>query len=198
MRVLRSAVVALISVYCNAQACAASSAQYVEWAGITNAGVASSASSQYLLSASVGDAVLPLRANSANYRLRGGFWGAVVGLRQGCVLDVDGDQTVNALTDGVIILRALLGLSGDSLIAGAVGAGATRTTAARIEPFVHLAALDLDGDGNAAAASDGVMLLRAMFGMRGANVTSGAATNSVAWSSVRDYLNSECGVTWLP
>ncbi|HQD64000.1 MAG TPA: hypothetical protein PLJ16_02150, partial [Casimicrobium huifangae] len=177
MRVLRSAVVALISVYCIAQACAASSAQYVEWAGITNAGVASSASSQYLLSASVGDAVLPLRANSANYRLRGGFWGAVVGLRQGCVLDVDGDQTVNALTDGVIILRALLGLSGDSLIAGAVGAGATRTTAARIEPFVHLAALDLDGDGNAAAASDGVMLLRAMFGMRGANVTSGAATN---------------------
>ncbi len=198
MRVLRSAVVALISVYCIAQACAASSAQYVEWAGITNAGVASSASSQYLLSASVGDAVLPLRANSANYRLRGGFWGAVVGLRQGCVLDVDGDQTVNALTDGVIILRALLGLSGDSLIAGAVGAGATRTTAARIEPFVHLAALDLDGDGNAAAASDGVMLLRAMFGMRGANVTSGAATNSGAWSSVRDYLNSECGVTWLP
>ena len=198
MRVLRSAVVALIAVHCIAQACAASSAQYVEWAGITNAGVASSASSQYLLSASVGDAVLPLRANSANYRLRGGFWGAVVGLRQGCVLDVDGDQTVNALTDGVIILRALLGLSGDSLIAGAVGAGATRTTAARIEPFVHLAALDLDGDGNAAAASDGVMLLRAMFAMRGANVTSGAATNSVAWSSVRDYLNSECGVTWLP
>ena len=72
MRVLRSAVVALISVYCIAQACAASSAQYVEWAGITNA-VASSASSQYLLSASVGDAVLPLRANSANHRLRGGL-----------------------------------------------------------------------------------------------------------------------------
>jgi hypothetical protein len=199
MRFLRSAIVALVSVQCFAQAWAASSsAQYVEWAGLTNAGVASSASSLYLLTASVGDAVFPLRASSGNYRLRGGFWGAVVGLRQGCVLDVDGDHTVNALTDGVILLRAMLGLSGDSLIAGAVGAGAARTTAAQIEPFVHLAALDLDGDGNAAAASDGVMLLRAMFGVRGTNVTVGAATNGVSWSTVRDYLNTECGVAWVP
>ena len=52
-----------------------------------------------------------------------------MGLRQGCVLDVDGDQTVNALTDRVIILRALLGLSGDSLIA-ALLAPEPRTTAA--------------------------------------------------------------------
>jgi hypothetical protein len=34
-------------------------------------------------------------------------------------LDVDGDGEVNAMTDGLLILRAMLGLSGDALIAGA-------------------------------------------------------------------------------
>lgn len=35
-------------------------------------------------------------------------------------LDADGDGQVNALTDGLLILRALLGLSGDALTVGAV------------------------------------------------------------------------------
>jgi hypothetical protein len=37
-------------------------------------------------------------------------------------LDVDGDGEANAMTDGVLILRAMLGLSGDALIAGATDA----------------------------------------------------------------------------
>jgi hypothetical protein len=37
-------------------------------------------------------------------------------------LDVDGDGEANALTDGLLILRAMLGLSGDALIAGASNA----------------------------------------------------------------------------
>ena len=36
-------------------------------------------------------------------------------------IDVDGDGTVDALTDGLLLLRYMFGLSGNSLIAGVVG-----------------------------------------------------------------------------
>ena len=51
-------------------------------------------------------------------------------------LDVDGDGTSDALTDGLLILRYMLGLRGDALIAGAVGPGAARQTAALIEAYI--------------------------------------------------------------
>jgi hypothetical protein len=55
------------------------------------------------------------------------------------ILDVDGNGAQDALTDGVLILRALFGFQGDTLIDGAVGAGATRTTADAISAFISLA-----------------------------------------------------------
>lgn len=54
-------------------------------------------------------------------------------------LDVDGDNLVNPATDGILILRYLLGLRGDALIQGAVAAGAPRSTAAQIA--IYLATL---------------------------------------------------------
>ncbi len=42
-------------------------------------------------------------------------------------LDVDGDSSVDIATDGVLLLRALLGLSGSAVIANAVSPCATRT-----------------------------------------------------------------------
>jgi hypothetical protein len=50
--------------------------------------------------------------------------------------DIDGNGVVDALTDGLMLLRALFGLSGDAVISGAVGGGATRTTAADIEAYI--------------------------------------------------------------
>lgn len=46
--------------------------------------------------------------------------------------DIDGDSQVRADTDGLIILRALLGFTGNRLVDGVVGANATRRTAAEI------------------------------------------------------------------
>lgn len=43
-------------------------------------------------------------------------------------LDVDGDSSVDAATDGLLLLRSLLGLSGNAVIANAVSPCATRTT----------------------------------------------------------------------
>lgn len=179
-------------------ASAASSSNYVTPVNVIDAGIATAVSNNYVLSSSVGEAVFPLRSASANYRMTSGFWGAVVGLRLGCVLDVDGDQTVDALTDGLILLRAMLGLTGPALVAGAIGPTAVRTSADQVQPFVHLAALDLDLDGSVVASSDGVMLLRAMFGVRGNAVTSGAVIGGRSWPDIRDYVNTECGVTWMP
>ena len=42
------------------------------------------------------------------------------------LLDVDGNGKVEAVTDGLMLIRYLFGLRGPSLIAGAIGTGATR------------------------------------------------------------------------
>ncbi len=51
-------------------------------------------------------------------------------------LDVDGNGSNDALTDGLLVIRYLFGLRGEALIASAIGADATRTTAADIESFL--------------------------------------------------------------
>jgi hypothetical protein len=50
--------------------------------------------------------------------------------------DIDGNGVVDALTDGLMLLRSLFGLTGDAVISAAVGDGATRTTAADIEAYI--------------------------------------------------------------
>lgn len=52
-------------------------------------------------------------------------------------LDVDGDGQVDALSDGLLIIRYLIGLRGPALIADAVRHGATRTTANEIEAQIQ-------------------------------------------------------------
>lgn len=51
-------------------------------------------------------------------------------------LDIDGNGQVDALTDGLLVLRYLLGLRGNTLIAGAVGANASRCTSLAIEGYL--------------------------------------------------------------
>ena len=52
------------------------------------------------------------------------------------LLDIDGNGKVDALTDGLVILRYVFGLRGDILIGGVVASDATRTTAADIEAYL--------------------------------------------------------------
>ena len=159
-----------------------------------NNGVADMASpAGFKLSSSVGDTVYTLRSTSTGFVQSPGFWQAAIGVSQGCVLDLDGNNTIDALTDGLLLLRAMLGLTDAAVTNGAIGAGAARTTWAQIQPFVHLAALDIDGNGTTSAASDGVMLLRAMFGLTGTAVTNGAVVGSRSWAEIRAYLNTNCG-----
>lgn len=52
------------------------------------------------------------------------------------LLDIDGNDKVDALTDGLVILRYVFGLRGDVLIGGVVASDATRTTAEEIEAYL--------------------------------------------------------------
>ena len=51
-------------------------------------------------------------------------------------LDIDGDGSYGATTDGLLALRYLLGLRGAALISGAVGGGATRSTSTAIQQYL--------------------------------------------------------------
>jgi len=56
----------------------------------------------------------------------------------GDLADIDGNGQIDAPTDGLLILRYLFGLEGDTLIADVVAADATRTTAADIEAHLKI------------------------------------------------------------
>ena len=55
----------------------------------------------------------------------------------GALRDIDGNGQIDALTDGLLTLRYLFGLEGESLIAGVVAADATRKTAEDIEAHLQ-------------------------------------------------------------
>ena len=52
------------------------------------------------------------------------------------LLDIDGNDKVDALTDGLVILRYVFGLRGDLLIEGIVAGDATRTSVKEIEAYL--------------------------------------------------------------
>jgi hypothetical protein len=52
------------------------------------------------------------------------------------LLDVDGNGKVDAMTDGVMIVRKLLGQSGTGITAGVIGSGATRNPA-EIDAYIQ-------------------------------------------------------------
>jgi len=91
-------------------------------------------------------------------------------------LDVDGNNAADAATDGILILRYLFGFRGDTLTNGAIGASATNSTTATIEAALgeSLAMLDVDGDGVRNAATDGILVLRYLFGFLDNTLVAGA------------------------
>ena len=84
-------------------------------------------------------------------------------------LDVDLNGTVSPLTDGLLILRRLFGFSDSALISGAVGAGCVRCDATAIATYIDsiLTVLDVDGNGTRGALTDGLLILRRLFGFTG-------------------------------
>tara|TARA_B100001146_G_C16056628_1_gene380287 strand:- start:157 stop:660 length:504 start_codon:yes stop_codon:yes gene_type:complete len=102
---------------------------------------------------------------------------------QGCFsFDIDADEKLeaDALTDGLLVIRHLFGFSGDALIADATSNDATRQDAVEITSYLNDAEseLDIDGDGEAGALTDGLILIRYLFGVSGDALISGAVSEN--------------------
>jgi hypothetical protein len=107
----------------------------------------------------------------------GVFGRQLVGL---AVLDIDGNASVAPLTDALLAVRFIFGFTGPALIANAVGAGCSRCDAASIASYLAGLGLLLDIDGNGAplgALTDGLLVLRYIFGFRGQTLIDNAVGN---------------------
>ena len=82
------------------------------------------------------------------------------------------------------------------MIGGEVGQGATRTTDAQIGGYLRdiKTLLDIDGNGETDALTDGILIMRFQFGLRGASVVAGAvgsgATRGV--DAIESQIQSLC------
>lgn len=109
------------------------------------------------------------------------------------ILDVDGNGQYDALTDGLLTLRYLNGMTGAALTTGATAAGAPRTDPAMVAAYLLsvLPQLDIDDDGQADAMTDGLLILRYLFGLRGTALTAGAVAGSAnrdTESAIETYI----------
>ncbi|MBL8311660.1 MAG: serine hydrolase [Burkholderiales bacterium] len=118
-----------------------------------------------------------------------------------CNLDVNGagNGVRNGVADGLMILRAMQGGRGAAIASGASGSTSAATTSydraeKNARDLVSTKVVDVDGDGTVNPAVDGVLLLRAMLGLKGTAVTSGLTIPGPrnTWSAVQSYLNSTC------
>lgn len=109
--------------------------------------------------------------------------------------DFDGNGQADALTDGLLLLRYAFSLRGSMLTAAATDPE-TPLTDAEIEANVESAYnsyADIDGNGSTDALTDGLLLLRYLFSLRGSMLVA-AATDPAATRSdgpaVEAYIQS--------
>lgn len=91
-------------------------------------------------------------------------------------LDIDGNGAGDALSDGMLILRYLFGFRGQGLVNGVVALDATRTTPEAIMEYldsIRAIALDVDGNGQVDAFTDGMLIARFLMGFTGDSLING-------------------------
>jgi hypothetical protein len=102
--------------------------------------------------------------------------------------DFDQDGNADALTDGLLLLRYAFGLTGDALVASAISESSPLTpeqvqenVAASTTSFA-----DIDDSGNVDALTDGLLLLRYLFGLTGDALLSSAVAENASRDSADD------------
>jgi hypothetical protein len=119
--------------------------------------------------------------------------------RARCTVDLDGNGMSTALNDGLLALRAMLGLSIGSTVQNSVFSSLNDEQLEHAQnlatTFVMRRDYDLDGDGDVLPHTDGIMLLRALLGFTGIRVTDGVIVGTpprADWSSIRAHMNGTC------
>ena len=108
--------------------------------------------------------------------------------------DVDNSGEVDALTDGLLMLRYSFGIRGGDLTDGATSPDSPLSLADIEEKISNTQSiLDIDGDGSEDALTDGLLLLRYLFGISDEPLISGAVSPGAPRSSVlaiSQYIDS--------
>ena len=106
----------------------------------------------------------------------------------GQTIDIDGDGDFDALTDGLLLLRSMFGLSGDPLIQGVISDNAIYTSSDDIENRISTlgSRIDIDNDGRIDALTDGLLILRYLFGLTGESLTNGVISDGAERASAVD------------
>ena len=108
-------------------------------------------------------------------------------------LDIDGNGELDALTDGLLILREYVRALRSQLTQGAIGDEAIYTDSDDIEARITALGddLDIDKDGSVDALSDGLIILRYLFGLTDEPLTTGVISDDAQRSSsadIEEYL----------
>ena len=106
--------------------------------------------------------------------------------------DMDGNDNIDALTDGLLLLRHTFELRGDNLTNGAMASDSTMSPAQVEQRIADAYAIaDIDGNGEVDALTDALILLRYLFELRGDNLIAGTvAQNAIRASSsdIEQYI----------
>ena len=110
-------------------------------------------------------------------------------------LDIDGNGQYDALSDGLLILRSMFGLRDDALIAGTIGSGAIFENAEEIQTEIEVLGdrLDIDDNGSIDALTDGLLILRYLFGLSGDTLTNGVIgsdANRTDSEQIENYIST--------
>jgi CxxC motif-containing protein (DUF1111 family)/predicted lipoprotein with Yx(FWY)xxD motif len=101
--------------------------------------------------------------------------------------DMDHNGEADALTDGLLMLRYSFGMRGDSLVDGAIALNSPlSSTEVEAQVLASLSISDIDGDGQVDALTDGLLLLRYLFGLADDSLVSGAVSLSATRSTVSE------------
>jgi hypothetical protein len=109
----------------------------------------------------------------------------VIGENSEFDFDFDKDGTLDALTDGLLLLRYAFGFRGENLTNAAISSESTLTPQ-EVETNIEQAAsiADIDNNGSIDALTDGLLLLRYAFGLRGDILVDGAIAPDATRTSV--------------
>ena len=110
-------------------------------------------------------------------------------------IDIDGNTKYDALTDGLLVLRHMFGLTDDELTAGTIATDAQYTSAVEIQERITLLGdlVDIDGNGEIDALTDGLIVLRYLFGLRGDSLVVGVLASDAtrtSYEAIEAHLES--------
>jgi hypothetical protein len=105
-------------------------------------------------------------------------------------LDIDGNGEFDALTDGLLIIRSFFGITNDALIAEAVGGNSSYSSVPEIQSRINSfqPSLDIDNNGETDALSDGLIILRYLFGISSSSLIDGVLSPDGTRTNLNDIL----------